>query len=263
MAERGWQKGVSRRGAPFALWLVFLLPAAEGAEALCDSQRHDDRGTVDYVYDGDTLRLADGRKVRIIGINTPELGRDGAADEPLARAARRTVRELAGRGSEVALRFGSERRDRYGRLLAHVYLPDGGSLGAQLLARGLATTLVIPPNTWNYECYSGVEARARKQGKGIWRLDRYRPVASKALDGEGYRLVRGTVVRIGESRSSLWINLEGRFALRIPREHLGQFADMDLHGLIGSELLARGWVYRRNGELRITVRHPAALEIAD
>lgn len=265
MAERGWHKGVSRWGAPFALWLLLFASAAPaGADGTCVADRHDDRGTVDYVYDGDTLRLADGRKVRVIGINTPELGRDGAADEPLAVDARQAVRALARKGSEVTLRFGTERRDRYGRLLAHVYLPDGTSLGATLLDRGLATTLVVPPNTWNHRCYAEVEARAREQGRGVWALERYRPVDSRTLGrAEGYRLVQGEVLRVGQSRSSVWLNLEGDVALRIPREDLKNFTGFDPRELAGRRVLAKGWLHLRKGELRMTVRHPAAMEITD
>lgn len=265
MAGCGWQRGVSRWGTPFALWLLLLACSGPAvADVLCGSDRNDDRGTVAYVYDGDTLRLDDGRKVRIIGINTPELGHDGAPDEPLAELAREATRALAEKGTRVALRFGQERHDRYGRLLAHVYLPDGRSLEAELLARGLATTLVVPPNTWNLECYAQVEKRARAQGKGIWGLPRYEPISSRGLKkAEGYHLVRGRVTRVGESRSSIWLNLEGSVALRIPRRDLEEFTSFDPRALTGREVLARGWLHERKGELRMTVRHPAALEITD
>jgi micrococcal nuclease len=246
------------------LWLLLTCSGPAVAGALCGSERTDERATVAYVYDGDTLRLEDGRKVRVIGINTPELGKEGTPDEPFAKAARDATRALAGRGSRIGLRIGSERHDRYGRLLAHVYLPEGGSLGAELLARGLATTLVIPPNTRNVKCFARVEAQAREQAKGIWNLPRYRPVSSASLKkADGYRLVRGRVTRVGESRSSVWLNLEGSVALRIRRGDLDQFTTFEPRELKGREVLARGWLHRRHGELRMTVRHPAALEIMD
>jgi hypothetical protein len=57
----------------------------------------------------------------------------------------------------------------------------------------------------------------------------------------------------------VWINLAGDFALRIERADLPQFQGFDLDGLAGSDIEAQGWVYARNGQLRMPLRHPTAL----
>jgi endonuclease YncB( thermonuclease family) len=138
---------------------------------------------VDHVHDGDSVRLADGRALRLIGIDTPELARDGRPDEPLARAARDRLRELLrDSGMRLELRFDREREDHYGRLLAHAYLPDGRSIAAELLAEGLATQLVVPPNEASWTCFRQAERVARRARLGLWALPGYQVMASQGLD---------------------------------------------------------------------------------
>jgi micrococcal nuclease len=66
-----------------------------------------------------------------------------------------------------------ERRDHYARWLAHVYLPDRGSVTADLLRMGLATQLTVPPNTYDFDCYRRAEAKVRAERAGIWHLPTY------------------------------------------------------------------------------------------
>lgn len=262
------QKRASRRAALFSfLPLLGSLALPAGAAApRCPADHLDQQATAEYVYDGDTVRLDDGRKLRFIGLNTPELGRDGKPDQPYARAARQAVEALlAGGQSRLGLRLGRERHDRYGRTLGHPYLQDGRSLAEVLLARGLATLLTVPPNTWNSDCYRQVEAEARAAKRGLWSLAAYQAVDSRSLGlkDHGYRLVSGRVERIGHSRSSLWLNLPGRVALRIPRRDLEYFTRYDPAQLEGRRVVAHGWLHARKGELRMTVRHPHALELLE
>jgi endonuclease YncB( thermonuclease family) len=241
------------------LWPGFA-PADETA---CPADRRGERVVSAKVYDGDTLALTDGRRVRLLGINTPEIGRDGEPPEPLAEDARELLAGLAAPGTDLRLRADVERLDRYGRLLAHVFAVSGDNLQARLLDAGLATTLVVPPNQWAADCYAAVEAGARSRRAGIWRLDAYRPIPAESLPdtARGFRLVTGRVQRIGESRANLWLNLSRHMAVRIPRDDLVYFGDLDPRRLAGRRLEVRGWIHERKGELRMTVRHPAALTV--
>ena len=269
MAVMRLEKGAPRQGAPFALWhcglfllLFFSLPQQGLARGECPLERADATLGVSYVYDGDTVKLSDGRKLRFIGINSPEIDHDGGASEPFSQAARKRVQQLLG-GGQIRFRYDQERHDRYGRLLGHPYLVDGRSLNVLLLQEGLATTLVVPPNTWNQQCYRAVEQQAREKGVGIWSLPRYRAMSPGELRrGEkGYRLVGGVLEQVAESRNSVWLEMEGRMALRIARKDLPYFADWDFESLVGRRLLARGWPHFHKGKWRMTLRHPAALEI--
>jgi micrococcal nuclease len=71
----------------------------------------------------------------------------------------------------VRLRIGRERTDRYGRMLAYVYLIDSGRfVNAELLRRGYARTLEIPPNTDFADRFDRLQRRARDSGRGLWRV---------------------------------------------------------------------------------------------
>jgi micrococcal nuclease len=246
-------------GALFAFWLLAGLAQA------CDLATPDDQVRVRHVHDGDSLVLADGRRLRVIGINAPELGRDGTADEPFAIAARDALRrELFRSGQVVGLRYGEQRQDHYGRTLAHVFDSDGRNLGAALLRQGLAMAIIIPPDLWGLDCYPAVEREARAAGRGLWAHPAFQPRESRQLGlrDEGFMLVRGRVERIGRSQGARWINLEGSVALRVPVENLGYF-EAPLESLVGRRIEARGWFHLQRNELRATLHHPASLQWLD
>ncbi len=121
------------------------------------------------VTDGDTIRvLYRGRdeRVRLIGIDTPEVPWYGGPEECFGvEAANYARRRLEGRA--VRLISGAERRDRYGRLLAYVYL-DGELFNLTLVRLGFATADPVPPNTRLAQLFARAEGRARAAGEGMW-----------------------------------------------------------------------------------------------
>lgn len=271
MPRRHASKGAPLWGALFrwagawaALALLAAGPAGAGVgPAACASGHYDQTARVSYVYDGDTVRLADGRRIRFIGVDTPETGKHGKPSEPYADQAKATVRRWLRRSATVHLRYGPTRHDHYGRTLAHVFLADGTSVTAALLSRGLGTALVIPPNTWHYRCYAAVESQARRARRGIWSLAKYRPVASTRVgaSARGFHIVTGRVRHVGRSRRSLWLDLTGRVSLFIPLDHLRYFPDLDPQQLVGRRVEARGWLHYHRGRLNMRVLHPAALDL--
>jgi len=94
-------------------------------------------GQVSWVPDGDTVHLEDGRKVRLLGIDAPEMGRDGAPDQYYAKEARQFLRRLV-KGRTVRVETDHQGTDRYGRILAYVYLPDGRMANLVLVEEGYA-----------------------------------------------------------------------------------------------------------------------------
>lgn len=247
-----------------ALAVALCLPTVAAAD--CTADRIDERATVARVHDGDTLVLRDGRKLRLIGINSPELPREDAAGQPFAREARAALAALLAPGSEIGLRFDEQRLDRYGRLLAHLYLTGGESVQARMLQQGHAAAIAVPPNLWNQECYQRAEEQASRAGVGLWRLSYFQPlaataIASEAVD-EGFRFVQGTVVRTGTGTGAVWLNLEGGLALRIARPDLRYFPEFRPGDLVGRVVVARGWLHSRGGVPVMQIRHPSALRLA-
>lgn len=250
--------------APLVGAFLFPLPALAAA-AECPANRVDEHAEVAAVVDGDTLRLDDGRQVRLIGINTPEFGRDGKPDQPFAQEAYRAARNFIQRGgSRIALRHGSERRDRYGRLLAHPYLPDGRNLTRLLLERGHGLRVTVPPNLHHYRCYDRADKAARAGGRGVWSGPWYRgtPAAELPADAGGFAVVTGHVERVGESGRAYWLDLGG-LTLRLAKGDLPYFDGMDPRAREGRRLRVRGWIYRVDDEARMNLRHPASVEWLD
>lgn len=128
--------------------------------------------TVEKVIDGDTV-LARGlpkgtELVRLIGVNAPETGRGRTVRECLGLEAARWLSEQVPRGSRLRLVFDVGQRDRFGRLLAYAYRPDGTFLNAALVESGYAQTMTIPPNVAHADELRALERTARDAGRGLW-----------------------------------------------------------------------------------------------
>jgi|SRR6188472_2354654 len=136
-----------------------------------DSHASTLHGQVVRVVDGDTIqvRLEGGRteRVRYIGIDTPESVKPGTPVQCFAKKASHFNAGLVA-GRDVTLKTDAEERDRYGRLLAYVYAgPE--FVNRELVARGYARTLTIPPNVAHADEFARLARRAREAGLGLWR----------------------------------------------------------------------------------------------
>jgi micrococcal nuclease len=120
---------------------------------------------VTKVTDGDTIRLGALGSVRLIGIDTPEVYGDA---ECFGREASRFAARLLPLGTRVRYRIGVEGRDRYGRLLAYVWLPDGRMLNRVMIEEGYAQPLTIPPNVAFADVFRAGARAARRAGLGLW-----------------------------------------------------------------------------------------------
>ncbi len=119
------------------------------------------------VRDGDTVILDTGQKVRLLGIDTPELEREGQPADFLAHKAKRALADLA-QGKRVRLEYDKLRYDRYGRTLAFLFLPDGTNLSRELVRQGLAHVLTVPPNMRFREELLAAQREAIEACRGIW-----------------------------------------------------------------------------------------------
>jgi micrococcal nuclease len=150
---------------------------ANGAQALSGSY---DAVLVERVVDGDTLKLANGERVRLIGIDTPEVheseklyrdsrksGQDIKIIQALGRRAAQFTKSLV-EGKTVRLEFDVEKRDKYKRLLAYVYLPDGTFVNAQIIKEGYASLMTYPPNVKYVETFTQLYREARENRRGLW-----------------------------------------------------------------------------------------------
>lgn len=141
-------------------------------------------GTVVYVVDGDTfdVKLRNGKeeRVRMTLVDTPETKHPRLGVQPFGPEASAFTKKLL-TGEDVSLEMDVQERDRYGRVLAYVWL-NGKLVNEQLIAKGLARLAIFPPNTKYVDRFEGVQQKAREQRLGIWSVEDY--VTDRGYNGE-------------------------------------------------------------------------------
>jgi micrococcal nuclease len=118
------------------------------------------------VIDGDTILITNGQRIRYLGIDTPERGKDGP-DEFLAREAYLFNRKLVWH-KKVRLVYGPERRDKFDRVLAHVFLDNGLFVNGELIKKGLAYVLYHGPGLERFDELLQLQREAIQNSLGIW-----------------------------------------------------------------------------------------------
>ena len=166
------RKDSSRRTSPWWLPLIsslillagcgFWLSACEGKPAAPPTEAQ-----VERVIDGDTLVLAGGARVRVLGIDAPEMERDGQPADFLAHKAKAVLSDLT-LHRQVALEYDRLRYDHYGRLLAYLFLPDHTLVNADLVRQGLARVYFIAPNLRYREVLLAAQREAIEAKRGVW-----------------------------------------------------------------------------------------------
>ena len=214
-------------------------------QAFCPLPDRPQPVAVRQVVDGDTLRLSDGRSVRMIGINAPEIGRKGRTSEPYAEAARRRLQALVkASDGRVGLVPGKEAKDKYGRTLAHVYAADGDNLEARLLSEGLGYRVAIAPNVRLTGCQQAAEQSARQANLGLWQ--RAAVLRADDVRQSGFALITGRIGSIERNRAGIWLELDHGVVLQIPARLQGNFPASFFDNLKGRQVEARGWVLDRS-----------------
>jgi micrococcal nuclease len=168
--------------------LVFVVLAIAGSRIDLSSDEPRSRGNdaalgptgkVVRVVDGDTVEVRIGdatRTVRYIGVDTPETVKPDTPVQCFGKQASAYNKRLVS-GKGVRLVYGPDHFDRYGRVLAYVYVAGNRrSVNAQLVATGYARVLAIAPNTAHLRPYQRLEQAARQRGLGLWAACHYRPI---------------------------------------------------------------------------------------
>ena len=156
--------------AIFALMVLAILLLLKLPDAVNDTPPVTPTTSVRVtrVIDGDTVEVEDGRRIRLLGIDAPEIGYNGDPSEKGAAASQEWLRQRI-KGASVQLRYGPERLDRYGRTLAWIFMPGGELINKELLEAGQARLLTRfgLPADLSPELYQAT-ATARVQRRGIW-----------------------------------------------------------------------------------------------
>lgn len=221
---------------------------------------------VKAVLDGDTFRLATGDAVRLIGMNAPEVAKRDEPGEPGGLQAQRFLQELLA-GKRVRLLPEEDRRDKYGRKLAHAFLEDGTNINALLLREGHAYAIVVPPNTGYAAEYFRADAEARQARRGIWALDHY--AVQPAHNAEEYfntfRRLRSTVQHVQHTSRSVRLSFKEGLEAVVGSRDMEHFTAEDLAParLAGRTVTVRGWVQRKQGRPVVYLTHPLQIEVVE
>jgi len=232
-------------------------------------------GNVRRVIDGRTIQLEAGRLVRLAAIEVPPmpLPQESGAQAKAGLAAK-TALEAIVAGRNVTLKKLGPDTDRYGRVVAHVFVEgDEASAQQQMLAQGYAR---VAADVGSQACAAALlaaEDTARANGAGLWRDPYYaiqradKPAQVLAERGR-FALVEGKVLSVRESRGTIYINFGRRwssdFTVTISKRNEPNFtgAGIALKKLAGRNIRVRGYIEERGGPW-IEATHPEQIQLAE
>lgn len=215
--------------------------------------------TVKTVYDGDTVMLEDGRKVRLLGINAPEVQhRDKMADAGGEEARLWLVNKL--QHAKVHMEIDVDKADKYGRTLAHLFTGQKEHINLSLVKAGLASVSIYPPNLLYVKELLAAEKQAEKARLGIWRRPEYAAIPISSLNKarhSGWMRLVGQVVNIRYSRKYIYLEFTGQVDARIERKWLSLFPDVNDY--LDKTVEIRGWLNKSKQHFSLLIRHPSAI----
>jgi len=258
------------KGRIIIVWLLTFVSAVGCMRSGGEPDGRENGYRIARVIDGDTIELSNGRKVRYIGIDTPEVrerrGRNWVyAPEPYSLAAKDHNEALLRQG-KITLEFDAQKEDKYGRFLAYVYAGDR-MVNEGLLREGYATLYTYPPNTKYLGLLIGAQEDARRHGRGMWKtLKTISPGEAGAHIGE-LCTVKGKVLWGGRSGEAIFLNFEEKhkngFTAIIYNNNVPFFEKQGIRSpeyhYNGRQVALTGKIRDRNGP-QIVIHHPFQIE---
>ena len=204
-------------------------------------------------------------RVRLVGILAPK---------PTLRAGFKSKSALASMvlGKRVTLKAAGRGMDRYGRILAHIYLADGLWIQGEMLKRGMARVSGFADNRALAAEMLAAEGAAREGRRGIWALPYYRvrtvAEANKRMAGElgAFQLIEGRVKKTARVKNIVYLNFGDNWrtdftvTIKTGARKMFEKSGLDPMSLKGRLVRVRGWLKSWNG-LMIDVGHPEQIEL--
>jgi len=254
------------------LLLVFIIPGAQCAPPdLLAKLKKSTRQQVIEVVDGDTVILKDQSRVRLVGIQAPRQPLNRMARKQWPEAAKAEAQKMLSSlilNQHVTLYFGGQRRDRYGRAMAHLVRDDGLWLQGEMLKNGMARVMTLPDNAALAPEMMAHETIARQAGSGIWARDYYRPKDHLMASQHKHRfqIITGIVKNVAKIKSTYYVNFGDNwrkdFTIVIKSRAARKFVKTgrDPKTFKGKKIEIRGWLKSYNGPM-IEATHPEQITI--
>jgi micrococcal nuclease len=265
--------------------LVALLPASRAPAQIsnetpsappCTVERGESRAVAE-VRDGETLRLDDGRMLRLIGALAPRAGDVGAppGSWPPENEARAALAALV-EGRSITLWHDATRLDRYGQILAQGTIGSGADtvwVQGALVTRGMARAYGRPGIDTCTEALVRLERSARNGGLGLWANAAYRVREAGNRDDliratGGFHVISGRIDRVSRGQSEVYVSLAPRgrrdgsyaFAAVVPSRGASLTGGTQPREMKDRRVIVRGWVEQRRGPV-IVIDSKGMLEL--
>lgn len=217
---------------------------------------------VEKIYDGDTVKLEDGRKIRLLGINTPEIQHRNQAAEAGGEMAKDWLVDKL-KNLKVRLVTDVEQTDKYKRTLSHLITENKEHINVQLVEMGLAAVNIYPPNLLYVDQLVAAGNRAEHDKRGLWQKVEYAAISINQVGNTGHsgwtRLI-GKVSVIRSSRKFVYLEFSNLFQARIEKKWLHLFPDINCY--LGRTVEVRGWLNKNRGGWSMLIRHPSAIVVS-
>ena len=186
--------------------------------------------------------LEDGRKIRLLGINTPEVKHKGQDTEAGGETAKRWLNEKL-KNRKVTLVTDAESTDKYKRTLAHLFTENKEHINLKLVEMGLAAVNIYPPNLVYADELTAAGIRAEKAKLGIWQQAEYAVIPIEQIQADhhsGWLRLKGRVSVIRSSRKFVYLEFSNRLQARVEKKWLPLFPDINTYQ--GKIVEVRGWL---------------------
>jgi len=213
---------------------------------------------VERILDGDTFVSTKGEHIRLLGINAPEVAHEASPAQPMGRKASQALARMIA-GKAVRLDFDVQRKDRFGRTLAEVYLRDGSWVNGEMIRTGMAHVYTFTPNLRWAEPLITLERPARQAEIGIWHTERFAVLdAGRVTAGQlgRFRVIHGRVSRL--NRNGFGFHL-GHLGVSIPRKYRQYFRHPPLIKT-GDDVVVHGVVRKSSSGLYVALHSPYDME---
>jgi endonuclease YncB( thermonuclease family) len=214
---------------------------------------------VKKAIDGDTILLKNGQRVRLLGVNTPEVKTRYHDAQQGGMAAKEWLQNKLSDRS-VYLEFDTQKQDKYKRLLAHAFLASGEHINHSLLLGGWATLTVRPPNVKYSDNLIKAQQLAKQYKQGVWSLPDYQTLVLADIfeqDITGWVRVNLTPDKLEETRKYLKL-IDDEFELKIHKDQLTFFESPSVY--LEKTIVVQGWVSNYQGRKVMRLYHPSAIE---
>lgn len=243
---------------PFIVAFFLCWPLLPLQAQLCSAVGAVKTAYVTKVVDGDTVHFKDGRKIRLVGINTPELDHKNGQHDNYAIEAKMALDGLL--NTQIYYQEALDKRDRYGRYLYYLFDKDRISLSSRLLSQGLGYRIAVPPNLDYQDCLAQAEHTARAQQLGVWQQPlQWQPQA-------GFVIGRVHITSISRNRGGWWLDTNQSVVINIPSYVADLWTASALLQKVNTDVEMRGWQhFRRNRDPKKSqwvwqLKHPNDLQ---